>query len=57
MSTLCSEWQKYGSRVVYLSPDATEELQTVDEDTYYCVGGLVDKRRQKVDEKVIFVKK
>ena len=31
-----------GEKVVYLSPDAEEELEGLDEDTVYVIGGLVD---------------
>ena len=34
--------------VVYLSPDAEEDLPCISPHTLYCVGGLVDKRRIKV---------
>jgi Trm5-related predicted tRNA methylase len=30
------------SKIVYLSPDATDVLQTVDEDAVYIIGGIVD---------------
>lgn len=32
----------HGREVVYLSPDADEELQAFDKDTVYVIGGLVD---------------
>ena len=32
-----------GKKLVYLSPDAPKPLQTVEEDTAYVIGGLVDR--------------
>lgn len=40
--------------LVYLSPDAEEELTTIEESKVYIIGGIVDHNRLKVGFKVIF---
>ncbi|CAE7587525.1 TRM10, partial [Symbiodinium necroappetens] len=43
-----SVWERFSSGdLVILSPDATECLETIDEDKIYVIGGLVDRRVQK----------
>ena len=43
-----SAWELFPSEdLVILSPDATECLETIDEDKIYVIGGLVDRRIQK----------
>ncbi|CAE7938674.1 TRM10, partial [Symbiodinium sp. KB8] len=43
-----SVWERFSSEdLVILSPDATECLETIDEDKIYVIGGLVDRRVQK----------
>jgi tRNA (guanine9-N1)-methyltransferase len=39
-------WEKH--KLVYLSADADEELETLAEDEVYIIGGLVDRNRYKV---------
>jgi tRNA (guanine9-N1)-methyltransferase len=43
-------WQ--GHKLIYLSADAEEELETLSEDEVYVIGGLVDRNRHKVRRQV-----
>lgn len=44
---LSEDGADYQQRVIVLSPDAEEALSTVDEDTVYIIGGLVDRTVKK----------
>lgn len=37
----------YNKKLVYLSPDAPDPLQTIEADTAYVIGGLVDRTVKK----------
>ncbi|CCD71333.1 RNA (guanine-9-)-methyltransferase domain-containing protein 1 [Caenorhabditis elegans] len=36
-------YENHSKNVIYLSPDATEELESVDDDKIYVIGGIVDR--------------